>query len=281
MVKRVELYILRAAIFGLLGAFDQQIHCTAREPQILSTRVGTPDALERLPEHVPSNDGKLTLFADYSDVRGDHVVLYLINRTDRRIGFSAQDSDPYVKLEALSESGQWERAQRHVFSWCGNSYMAVPALCPGEFFRFLGYYPTEGDPSVVRYRIFRDSALVLNDPPDELESYGIFPEKQEKIPLNLVSNEGRGRVLKSDIDMARYDKLAVRFGSFDAIREMALGLAEPSTRTWERRSRKEAVDALQRFPDKRAAAAFEGLLFEVLVSSDSNAQSPNRGFRIC
>ena len=59
--------------------------------------------ISQLPGDVPAPDGELSLCADYSDVRGDHVALYLINRTANTIWLMGGDGNAFVKLEASTD----------------------------------------------------------------------------------------------------------------------------------------------------------------------------------
>lgn len=221
----------------------------------LSRRLERAEPIAQLPTHVKAQDGKPTLFADYGDVRGESVVLYLVNRTDQQLVFLAEDNDAYVKLEGLADSGEWERAQSHIASTCGNS-ATVPSLQPGEFFRFLGYYPTDGDVRQVRYRIYSEYAIAA-PVGDVVHAYVVSPGR-ERIALDLASNAGTGRVRQADMDAARYDILAPRFGSFEVVRDMALGRARPPrSALWER---SEAVKGLRRFPSEKTVSVLKELL---------------------
>ena len=246
---------------GLVCAFACGCDPNVGPPTKLSTRAETPEPIGQLPAHVHSSAGEVTLFADYDDVRGDYVVLYLVNRMDRRLGFSAQDDDVYAKLEAENDLGAWERAQTH---WGGSCVVSVsrPSLRPGEFFRFLGYFPSEGEPRTVRYRVYSETAFVL---PDESSNAGFFGARNaEKIPLNLVSNTGAGRAKAADIADTRRDSWAIRYGTGATVRALALDAAESAhpdrPLRLNRLRRSEAVAALRRFPDKATAAVLETLL---------------------
>jgi hypothetical protein len=81
-------------------------------------RAAEPLANKKLPARVKAPDGKLTLFADFDDVRDGTVTLYLVNRTDEKVVLDTQDGVLYVKLQARAkDSGAWERAEGHIFSW--------------------------------------------------------------------------------------------------------------------------------------------------------------------
>lgn len=204
----------------------------AEHTERLYRRVQDAESIDRLPKHVKAKSGELTLFADYTDIRDYGIVLYLVNRTDRRIDFATEDDDVHVMLEALSESRRWERAQTvHDYVGCGNSYYNR-TLAPGEFFRFLGYQPTEGKPTTIRYRMYTDS-------------------------VNPISNAGPGRARSAEIVSSRRDRLVLGFGSFDAVRDLALGTVRG---TWLGGSRPRAVEALRRFPPEVSTEVFIALL---------------------
>ncbi|MBI4716202.1 MAG: HEAT repeat domain-containing protein [Planctomycetes bacterium] len=212
--------------------------------------------MSKLPAHVPAPNGQLSLFADYGEVHGDYCVLYLINRTSQRLAFAAQDCNPYVKLDVLTATGHWERAQAHYNAGCGNSYSVFPSLRPGEFFRFLGYYPADGEPCDVRFRVYHDRAYVLAD--DTREEDVIFlVEKGPTGPLDVTSNVGKGRARFKDIEAARHDALAIPFGSFETVRALATGEAADGTR---KRRSDFAVQALGRFPTEESLELLRGLL---------------------
>ena len=120
-----------------------------------------PTPVSALPWRVTAPRGKLTLFADYEDIWQGQVVLYLVNRTSETVKFPAQDDDFYVKLEALSDSGQWKRVQPHLYSFCGNSYHEV-SLDPGTYISLLGWVSPEGRQRQVRYRIYSEAGIASN-----------------------------------------------------------------------------------------------------------------------
>lgn len=217
--------------------------------------VGSPLPRSSLPAHVVAPDGELTLFADYADFAANSVVLYLVNRTRHRIGFSSQDDDVYVKLECEVEEGQWERAQSHRSSWCGNSYMVFPVLRSGEYFRFSGYLPSNGEARPVRYRMYEDSVFILDN---ETNPYSIYMRQQEldKLPVNLVSNVGTGRVRTADIDAARRDGFRLALGNFELIRDLASRATDGVSTIL----RREAVAMLEEFAIEEAFDLAKGLL---------------------
>lgn len=222
-----------------------------------SGNVGSPLPATSVPGHVVAPNGELTLFADYGDVVSDAVRLYLVNRTQHRIGFSAQDGDVYVKLEAGTEDGRWERAQTHHHSWCGNSYDVIPALRPGEYFRFAGYFPSDGEPRTVRYRMYRDSVFILDDEADEQTVYR-DQRDLDKLPLNLASNVGMGKVRLADLDAARRDGFALALGTFEVVRDLVTGTTVGASAEL----RHAAVGVLGRFPIEESFALVRGLLVD-------------------
>ena len=125
---------------------------------------------------------QITLFADFRAASEENgIPLYLVNRTAEPLTISTQDGDTYVKLEAQMESGEWVRAQAHVHSGCGNSY-GQRVLPPGMHYLMRGYYPRNGVQSRVRFKGYRN--------------------------LEIVSNEGTGRFLPSDVEDCAVDFFA-------------------------------------------------------------------------
>lgn len=257
-IKYSRLVSIFALAFLMLDVVARAELHRNRHGEVLTSSVGKPRALSSLPKHVVAPDGQLSLFADYDDVDGHLVALYLVNRTQMRIEFSSQDGDIYVKLQALNEAGEWERAQVHRSSWCGNSYYMTPSLRANEYFKFGGYYPQEGERRTVRYRLYRRDAFVLDD--DALETVGWFSPKGERLAIQLVSNVGTGRVSLQTIAATRTDAMAGGFGNFATVRDIALGVAQESQRPWRQPSRREAVRALKRFPTREGLALLDTLL---------------------
>lgn len=253
-MKNSSVYSLLLAL--LLNGAESAAADTPEVPRVYSSSwVGSPLPVSSMPEHVVAPDGELTLYADYGDFTGDSLTLYLVNRTQQRIGFSSQDGDPYVKLEAMTKDGRWERAQTHRSSWCGNSYFVTPCLRPGHYFRFAGYFPPDGERRTVRYRVYREHAFILED--DDPDRFYSIRRDLEKIPLNLISNVGEGKVRLADIYKSRRDAFAVPYGSFETVRDLALGKTKGPS--FGLRS-VAAVAALGRFPTEESLALLRDLL---------------------
>ncbi|MBI3835266.1 MAG: HEAT repeat domain-containing protein [Planctomycetes bacterium] len=224
---------------------------SAEEPNTVTyhSRVAGPaHSIKFLPPNVVAADGELTLFADYNDVQGNSVRLYLVNRTQSRIGFSSQDGDIYVMLEAASEDGEWERAQTHQSSWCGNSYMVTPSLRPGEYFSLFGDFPSQGEERKVRFRMYRDDEYLLSDDTPDDFYMDMEMGKLPKLPVNLISNTGKGRARPEVIAAARRDTLAVPYGNFATVRDLATGAEVWNLDPFRNGDRSSAVAALGRFP---------------------------------
>jgi hypothetical protein len=224
-----------------------------------SRHVGPPSPIASLPKQVLAPEGELTLYADFTDGGRESVALYLVNRTPHRIGFSSQDGDVYVKLEAATDNGGWERAQTHHGSWCGNSYFITPGLRPGEYFRFGGYFPSDGEPRKVRYRMYREYAFILDDETDE-QTLFLREGDLDKLPLNLVSNVGAGKVPRQVIEEARRDGFAVQLHSFETVRDIATGVVETGREYGSSADRSAGVQALGRFPTEKSLALLRGFL---------------------
>lgn len=149
-----------------------------------------------LPNRVFAPPGDLSLFADKEDVRGEQIVLYLVNRTSDPIRFGAQDGDVYIKLEGRAKDGAWERAERHMRSGWEGSFRFKPELPAGHFFMLLGRYPKGGEERTIRYRMYTEAGV--------------------------ASNEIGGRVDRGEILWSRVDDLAKDDATFDEVTEIAL-----------------------------------------------------------
>jgi len=188
--------------------------------------------LSKLPAQVKAPADKLTLFADYGDVRREEVALYLVNRTGKKLSFESQDGQLYIKLQAKEKNGTWARAQGHLFSWCGNSYFMHPELPHGHFLRLRGHYPGKGETREVRYRFYGN---------------------------DLVSNVGQGRVDPAEIKKCRGDSFAAKFGDFETV----AAIAEKKVATTKRdhiEVRPYAVALLGRFKHARCVKLLTRLL---------------------
>jgi hypothetical protein len=150
----------------------------------------TPRPVAQLPATVVAADGALTLYADHAG-----ATLYLVNRTGTTVKVPAQDNDLYAKLE-VEQNGTWQRAQSHVFSFCGNSYRQI-ALPAGHYLTWPAYRPKLGSPANVRYRLYGD--------------------------LVAVSNAGRGVFDPAELVAARIDALAMQTGDVATIRAALFG----------------------------------------------------------
>lgn len=130
-------------------------------PVPFRSHAGEPLANASLPSYVKAELGDLTLFADIEHPEARGIPLYLINRTGKSINFDCQEGDVYIKLEMQTPDGQWERAQDHQNSDCGNSYYRE-LLPSGMHFRMLGYQPTQGEPAKIRYVCYGSEACTSN-----------------------------------------------------------------------------------------------------------------------
>lgn len=222
-----------------------------------SSRAGDALPISTLPPGIVAPEGQLILYADYSKSSEKSVQLYLINRTQHRLAFSSQDSDLYTKLEVRTEKG-WERAQTHVGSTCGNSY-SFRKLGPNEYFRFPGYFPSEGPEREIRYRLFRTYALILKDDTDDEQqiSFKHYKRELQELPIEIISNSGQGRVLSSNIEAARRDTFAIPFGDFETVRDIALGVVVLDSRNMPRAA---AAQALGRFATDESLTLLRSLL---------------------
>lgn len=171
-----------------------------------------------LPSHVIAPEGIVTLFADYNNQIGSNVPVYLVNRSQKELELSSQDTDIYLKLEFEVAEGTWQRAQPHISSWCGNSYVQVN-LNPGYFLKIKGYKPLKGQEARVRYALY-GQVFYLN------------------------SNVETGIVSEIDISRASSDAMSISEGDFDFVAEVALG-------------RRIVVNRMDHIKDLRRYAIFE------------------------
>jgi len=206
------------------------------EPLSTAHRVDFPSAPEpvaRLPGSAVAPDGQLTLFADYEDVWEDQVVVYAINKTSEAVDLPAEEGKIYLKLEAWSSDGRWERAQKHSYSFCGNASDIPLTIEPGHFMAFLGYRPEKGETREVRYRLY-DS-------------------------LGLASNAGRGPVDPVDILRARYDDMGIPQACLRYVEDVLFGEVElPADELVD--ARRNAVERLAYLPSVQSRPVVERLL---------------------
>lgn len=184
-------YLARIAV---LITTAWSVACVASPPPFEPT----DSPLTTLPDFVPTKRGSVTLWADFSKVENGRRAVYLVNRTRRTIDLPAEDRDVYLKLEYQTEGGEWQRAQPHVYSWCGHSYMTI-AVKPNHYLVIEGYAPIQGDKKSVRYRLYSQSR-------------------------RIVSNSAEGFVLNEDVQKAATDSMAVNLGDFDFVAKVARGL---------------------------------------------------------
>jgi hypothetical protein len=156
-----------------------------------------PNRISWLPRHVPAPEGRLSLFADFADVDSEknEITLYIVNRTEKDIVFPNQDRDIYIKQTILKD-GNWQRTEKHQFSWCGNSYMNPITVKSGRFLKYKARYPSKGKDAEVRYQLFN-------------ASFG------DVSTTELISNVGKGKVDPDQVRAASTDTMAIRTGSFD------------------------------------------------------------------
>jgi hypothetical protein len=82
--------------------------------------------VEKLPARIAAPAGVLSLAADFATSKpGEAIEVFLVNNTDKDVVLTHQDGNLYLKLETMTEGGEWVRAQSHAYSWCGNSYGMV------------------------------------------------------------------------------------------------------------------------------------------------------------
>jgi len=196
---------MRVCFLGLLGCFCLQPMAQAEESRENASAhfpsyVGQSSPNVDLPAQVIAPEGKLFLYADFSQANEKEVPLYVINRSREVVRFAAQDGNIYIKLEHLRPDGTWRRAQAHLSAWCGNSY-GTRDLPPGQHFKLAGYRAKKGTPASVRYAC-----------------YGT---------VEVISNVGKGLVDPADLEAVDADGLSSRQMPYQLLRLLEPGPLEP------------------------------------------------------
>jgi hypothetical protein len=153
--------------------------------------VGNPKAVANLPQHVPSQEGRLTLWADFASTVAGGVPLFLVNQSNEEKKFYSQDSDIHIVLEFKKEDGSWKRAQARLSSWCGNSYYPV-TLPARHYFEFKGYRAAKGTVRTVRYANSAEG-IYSNEgegviPLEDLQAVSLDYITAAEIPFSLWSS---------------------------------------------------------------------------------------------
>lgn len=169
---------------------------SACRPAFYSTRAQNALPLRELPEHVYRRPGALSIYADFNSSGFGYVPVFLINATED-ISIPTQDRSVFLKLMVQESDKTWVRAQRHGFSWCGNSYydMTLPAR---SYFEFRGY--TSVAPNAAKRTV-------------RYELYSPY----------LVSNVGTAPVDPKEVEASPFDAIYLRFAGLDELRRIALG----------------------------------------------------------
>jgi hypothetical protein len=214
-------------------------------------RSGAARPIAELPARVVAADKAVTLFADYQSVAGGQIQLYLVNRSAHAMTLPTQDGVLYIKLEAAVPKQGWARAQRHVYSSCGNSYDGM-VLKPGHFVRVPHWFPTGGTRTSVRYRL--------------------------EGATGVVSNVGAGWFQPAEAERARLDAMAMKTADVATLREVLLTRrAGTTTRDWERQSAREA--AIRRVESLPRAEAIP-LADELVMSPWLDANEYSHAIRV-
>ena len=173
-----------------------------------------------LPGHVQAEEERISLYADFDAIRADgRVPVYVVNRTGKAVKLNSQDGDIYLKLEYRDADGNWQRAQSHSYSFCGNSYFERE-LRPDHHVVAFGYQPINGRRETIRYRLYSQD-------------------------FDAWSNVGDGVVADGDIQNAASDSMSIQTGSFEYVAEVALSdVPIQGSGGWIRDLRDEAIWAL-------------------------------------
>lgn len=142
-------------VFGVAGCRHARRDVTGRSYEYAK-------AISELPRHVPSEEARLSLFADYERAAGGTIPLYIVNRTSGIVTLETYDDVIGVGLESL-EGDRWavQKVPRRPPSFCGNSAW-LARMGPGEFIRVRGFFPNRGRKRTVRYRLAGHEAVISN-----------------------------------------------------------------------------------------------------------------------
>jgi hypothetical protein len=152
-----------------------------------------PVPADYLPSQVSSEDGKVTLFADFRDRWRGGIVIYLVNRTAKELEFRPFNA---LSREVKGADGLWYPASDESPP-LGQTPLTIP---PGTFTRLLGPEAKQGEEHELRYGLEE---------------------------LRLVSNLGRGRVNHRFALLARYRPSLGREPDIEVIRTILFGKLEP------------------------------------------------------
>jgi hypothetical protein len=202
-----------------------------------------------LPKHVVATAGKLSVFADFKDIRDKFMVVYLVNGTDKPIHLPAQDGDIYLKMEVKDAKGKWQRAQAHAYSTCGNSYISITVPAK-SYVRTLGSYPNQGKQRAIRYKLY-----------NRYQTAFFSANKKSKAGIDVISNVGQGGVPKDAIERAKYDSMAIgNYCDQKTLFDLASGKIKPLQGPVLGSSRSRAISSLARFNDAKTITFLEKML---------------------
>lgn len=111
--------------------------------------------------------------------------LYLVNNSNERICFPAQDSRLYLKMQAKNVFGSWNDIEYIPNSWCGNSYHEI-CLEKGEFWEFPSLQFKGRHKTKFRYKLEMDENDLFSNEIDGYVNNGQFINKQKYFPTNLM-----------------------------------------------------------------------------------------------
>ena len=205
-----------------------------------SAQIAMADSpVSELPSEISPPAGRLSLIADFGSSKpGRPIVVYLVNNSVHDLRLRAQEGDVFLKLETMTDSGSWRRAQPHTFSMCGTSYSFSPVVRKSHFIKIDGYQPPKGRKTKIRFRLYLQEGL------------------------DLVSQAGDGNVLDADITQASSDAMAINTGDLNFVASVALGdkiLKNPSEPFIDLQDR--AIDTLMsdRFPADKIVSLLDEL----------------------
>jgi len=118
------------------------------------------------------------------------LKVWLVNGTNERLRFNAQDSRLYIVQEAIDVDGKWKPIEYLPSSWCGNSYHLV-FLDPKEYWEFAAARYTGKFKTRLRFRLQWQKSdnkklMVYSNEFDGSVNAKQFTVKEEDTPTSLM-----------------------------------------------------------------------------------------------
>jgi hypothetical protein len=118
------------------------------------------------------------------------LKVWLVNGTNERLRFNAQDSRLYIVQEAIDVDGKWKPVEYLPSSWCGNSYHLV-FLDRKEYWEFAAARYTGKFKTRLRFRLQWQKSdnkklMVYSNEFDGSVNAKQFTVKEEDTPTSIM-----------------------------------------------------------------------------------------------